>query len=82
MRTTVTLDDDVAAALEGLVRRRRASFKTVVNDVLRAGLSAIEKRTPARRVHRTTGFDLGASLAGSLDNVADVIARVEGESHR
>ena len=41
MRTTLTLDDDVAAALERLRRARDASLKDVVNEVLRRGLSEL-----------------------------------------
>ncbi|MHB1846087.1 MAG: ribbon-helix-helix domain-containing protein, partial [Deltaproteobacteria bacterium] len=40
VRTTLTLDDDVAAKLEKLARRRRLSFKEVVNATLRRGLGA------------------------------------------
>lgn len=40
MRTTVTLEPDVAARLRELAHRRRASFKATLNDVLRKGLSA------------------------------------------
>lgn len=40
MRTTVTLDDDVAAKLDALARRQRLSFKEVLNTVLRRGLSS------------------------------------------
>jgi hypothetical protein len=54
----------------------------VVNEVLRAGFAALEKRAPARRKpYRTRGFDLGPSLVGSLDNVEEVLSRVEGEQH-
>jgi plasmid stability protein len=80
MRTTLTLDDDVAAKLRAAARHR--PFRAVVNDALRAGLIAIEKRAAPRKPHRTRGFDLGPSLVGSLDNVEDVLARVEGEAHR
>lgn len=38
MRTTVTLDPDVAAKLKALAHRRQASFKATLNDVLRRGL--------------------------------------------
>jgi hypothetical protein len=44
MRTTLTLDDDVAAKLRELARRRRMPFKEVVNAVLRRGLVAQEGR--------------------------------------
>jgi hypothetical protein len=40
MRTTVTLDPDVAARLKEYAHRQRASFKTALNDVLRRGLAA------------------------------------------
>jgi hypothetical protein len=81
MRTTMTLEKDVAARLEQAARRRKVPMKTIVNEALRAGLAAMD--APAhRRPFRTTGFDLGPSLVGSLDNVAEVLARVEGEQHR
>lgn len=38
MRTTVTLDPDVAASLKELARERDATFREVLNSVLRAGL--------------------------------------------
>ncbi len=83
MRTTLTLEEDVAAALRKAVRKRRRPLKVVVNEALRAGLAALEQKQAApRAAHRTEGFDLGSSLVGSLDNVADVLARVEGEDHR
>ena len=80
MRTTLTLDDDVAVKLKAAARDR--PFKAVVNEVLRAGLTALEKRVPPRKPHRTRGFDLGPSLVGSLDNVEEVLSRVEGERHK
>jgi hypothetical protein len=81
VRTTLTLDDDVAVRLERELRKRGDSFKTVVNDLLRAGLDA---QTPKRkgRGFRTEGFDLGPSLVGSLDNIEEVLARAEGEDHQ
>jgi hypothetical protein len=82
MRTTVTIDDDVAVRLEREQRKRRAPFKDVINDVLRAGLDAADRHKDRAAPFRTTGFDLGASLVGSLDNVEEVLSRVEGERHR
>jgi hypothetical protein len=82
MRTTMTLDDDVAVRVEREQRRRRVPFKRVVNDLLRAGLDAVERRPAARKSFRTKGFDLGPSLVGSLDNVEEVLSRAEGEDHQ
>jgi len=82
MRTTLTLDDDVAARLRAAVKTRRRPLKAVVNEALRAGLAAIEKRPRARQPFRTRGFNLGPSLVGSLDNIEEVLSRAEGERHR
>ena len=42
MRTTLTLDDQLAGELERLARTTGQSFKQVVNETLRRGLSASE----------------------------------------
>lgn len=81
MRTTLTLDDDVAVRVEREQRKRKLPFKQVVNDLLRTGLDALEKR-PARRPFNTTGFHAGPSLIGSLDNIEEVLSRIEGEDHK
>ena len=80
MRTTLTLDDDVAVKLKAAAKDR--PFRTVVNDALRAGLAALEKRRAPKKTYRTRGFNLGASLVGSLDNVEEVLSRAEGERHK
>jgi Arc/MetJ family transcription regulator len=81
MRTTLTLDDDVAVRLQAEQRRRGASFRDTVNALLRAGLDARGRRPRSNAGFRTKGFDLGSSLVGSLDNIAEVLARSEGETH-
>jgi hypothetical protein len=48
MRTTLTLDDDVAAAIDQLRRARDASLKDIVNDALRKGLSDLTARPKQR----------------------------------
>lgn len=47
MRTTVTLEPDVAAKVKALAHRRRASFKETLNDLLRRGLAAHARRDDA-----------------------------------
>jgi hypothetical protein len=44
MRTTLTLDDDLARRLKELARQQDRSFKDVVNGAIRRGLSAGEPR--------------------------------------
>ena len=43
MRTTVTLDPDVATKLKKLAHKTRRSFKAALNEVIRRGLAAQER---------------------------------------
>jgi hypothetical protein len=55
----------------------RTALKELVNRILRRGIALL-----ANQPVRTTGFDLGASLIGCLDNVKETLTRVEGEDHK
>jgi predicted nucleic acid-binding protein len=50
MRPTLSLDDDVAAAVERLRRTRRQSLKAIVNEALREGLKRMQGGLRANRV--------------------------------
>lgn len=56
MRTTLTLDDDVAAKVRALAQRRRMSFKETVNSVLRRGLGAQDRRGGSGTAFRVEVF--------------------------
>lgn len=64
MRTTLTLDDDVADALKELARRFELTFKQVVNDTLRRGLSPVsdEPRTPYQVKPHRSGLRSGVDM--------------------
>ncbi len=82
MRTTLTLDDDVAAKLKAESRRLGRPFREVVNETLRFGLAG-RRLTKGRQTFKITARDLGDLKSGlSLDNVADLIEQVEGSLHR
>jgi len=81
MRTTLTLDDDVAAQLRRLRARRDRSFRQLVNDVLRAGLAGLEREAPARRGPFTRVVDLGRLRLPQLDDVSEALAVAEGDDH-
>jgi len=83
MRTTLTLDKDVSAALERLRKARRASLKQIVNDALRQGLGQLSSPPPLpRRPFHTKAVSLGRCLVGNVDNVAEVLAVAEGETFK
>jgi hypothetical protein len=49
MRTTVTLDPDLAKKLKALAHRRGVSFKQALNEVVRRGLTAQAPRPERQR---------------------------------
>lgn len=67
MRTTVNLDDDVAAQVARLRRERGVGFSAAVNELARAGFQATR---PEFRYEHVT-HDMGALV--DLSNVADVL---------
>jgi len=82
MRTTLTLDDDVAVGIDKIRKASGESLRAVVNDALRAGLRQMEQPPPGRKVVRTRPMNLGRTLVGSLDDVAEALAVAEGEAYR
>jgi hypothetical protein len=81
MRTTLTIDDDVAVQLEKLRRSRDASLKDLVNEALRRGLSDMTAPAKPRKPFRTRTYNLGKQLI-DIDNVAEAIAYAEGEDYK
>ncbi|MCS7055072.1 MAG: ribbon-helix-helix protein, CopG family [Thermoflexales bacterium] len=80
MRTTITLDDDVAARLIELQRQTGRSFKAIVNETLRLGLEQRARRQPRPRfkvVARPLGIRPGLNYA----NVGELIEQIEGPAH-
>ena len=62
MRTTLTIDDGIANALKDLAHRSNKPFKEVVNETLRAGVSA--RRAPKAKPYRVKPAALGGVLPG------------------
>jgi len=83
MRTTLTLDDDVAVLLRCVQERRRAGLKAVVNDALRLGLQQLEASPRAEQsLYRTRVAEAGRRRLPSLDNVTEVLVWAESEDFR
>ena len=82
MRTTLTIDDDVAAKLRQIARERDISFKQALNDALRHGLeprvSTRRFRVEPRELGLRRGIDLDKALrlAGELED-AETIRKLE-----
>ena len=80
VRTTLTLDDDVARRLRQETRRSGKSFKEAVNHFLRLGLSATRKQE--RKPFVVTPRNLGLPQGMNYDKVEQVIEFLEGPFHR
>ncbi len=81
MRTTITIDDDVLDRARGIASKLHTSFRSVVNEALRAGLDRVEKPA-ARRRYRTKPHRMGLRKGCSLDNIQDLLAQTDGEDFR
>ena len=80
MRTTLTLDEDVAKLLDKEVRRSGNSFKQVVNHFLRLGLTG-RKRLP-RKPFVVKPMNLGLPPGLSFDNTEELLDYLEGPYRR
>lgn len=77
VRTTLTLDDDLATRLAAEARRSGRSFKDTVNDALRSGLDA--QRLPPAQPFRVQARNLGGLRASAaFDSVARLLDDVDG----
>lgn len=82
MRTTLTLEDDIAARIERLRAERGVGLKELVNQALRQGLDSLDRRPAPAGLYRTPSVDLGECRLANLDDVAAALAAAEGEGFR
>ena len=76
MRTTITLDDDVAAAVERERRRHGGGLSATVNQLIRRGLHRPLRSEPF--VQRTQKLGLRTDVT----NIAEALEQLEGPAHR
>ena len=80
MRTTLTLDDQLAKTLRERAHQTRKSFKEVVNHALSLGLSVMEN-PPRRASYVLRPSSMGQPRPGlSLDKALELAARQEDEA--
>ena len=76
MRTTLTLDDDVAKLVEKEVRRSGKPFKQVVNYFLRLGLTV---KQPPRKPFKVKPWNLRLP---PFEKTEELLEQLEGPFHR
>lgn len=77
MRTTVTLDADVAALLKKEIRKSGEPFKQVVNRFLRSALTAPKRAMPTRFVVKARNLGLP-----HFEKTEQYLEFLEGPDHR
>ncbi len=79
MRTTLTIDDEIAGRLKEIAYRTGKSFKSVVNDSLRAGISR-RPDSPAPKSYRVNPVAMGEVVGPyNLDKALLLADRIESE---
>ncbi len=74
MRTTLTLDDDVAAALAKRRAERGTGMRREINELLRAGLGAASQQGgDAAQPYELPTFDSGRALITDLRALKDLL---------
>lgn len=82
MRTTLTLEPDVAAALQRLCAEREMTWKELFNLALREGLHQLENPRPPGSRYTTPPVDPGRAALFGVHSVHELLAFAEGEDYR
>ncbi len=83
MRTTLTIDDDIAKLVEHEVRRSGDSFKGTINRLLRRGLTADDRNTEKKPfVVTPMPLGVGEMLDRHNGKVSALLDELEGPYHR
>ena len=77
MRTTLTLDDNLASSLKKKAAEKRIPFKTMVNQALQLGLLAMEKPEKDRERHLTQTRSLKPKTGYDLDRLGQIADEIE-----
>lgn len=78
-RTTLTLDDDVAAKLDGVARRTGRPYRAVVNDALRRGL---EEASAPVAPYVVEARPLGLRPGITIDCISSLLDALDGPEPR
>jgi hypothetical protein len=81
VRTTLTIDDDIAVLVEQEQRRSGDSFKGTVNSLLRRGLTAKEK-SAERAPFEVKPLYMGLRPGQNYDNIEALLEELDGPGHR
>ena len=73
MRTTLTLDPDVAALIERDLREQNTTLKALVNEKLRRGFALEAGGRQKVNYHLPKPLNLGRPLVKNLNNIGEIL---------
>ncbi|MGO9202412.1 MAG: DUF2191 domain-containing protein [Limisphaerales bacterium] len=79
MRTTLTIDDDLAGILRKKASQQGRSFKEVVNGLLRAGIAATGDPSSRRKHIKVVAKPLGLKAGYDPDKLNQLVDELEVE---
>ena len=80
MKTTLTLDDDIADKTRALASKLGKPLKSVANEALRLGLESVEKPARARR-YRMKPHAMGLRAGYNINCTSALLAQLDGEDY-
>lgn len=80
MRTTIHIHDDVLQRAKELAQKKRKSLRYIINEALRSGLEVKEREQHSQK-YQTQGRDLGLRPGINLDNVQELLSRLDEEDN-
>jgi hypothetical protein len=81
VRTTLTIDDDIASLVEQEVKRSGDTFKGTVNRLLREGLT-VSNQPVTNKPFEVTPLFMGLRPGQNYDNIEALLEELEGPNHR
>jgi len=83
MRTTVTLDEDVALTIkEEMKTGEGKTFKTALNDLVRRARYASTNGSKNTKPFKVRAFKMGVYSHINYDKISELIDEIEGPFHR
>lgn len=81
MRTTLTIDDDLAGLLMQRARERGVSFKAAVNGAIRAGLGEEAAKARRTKAPKTIPHSFGFKAGIDTDKLGQLADELEAEGY-
>ena len=77
MRTTLTLDSDIASAIKKRLKSESISLKALINSLLRVGLNSTSTNQNKPKTIKTKPHESGRVLVPDLSNIGELLSRMD-----